>query len=139
MITSITHKGLRKFYEEGDAALLDNRYLIKGFEIDEDETLDVHKKYEDKMTEIAKNIVFEYAVLTENRKVLESYKAKIKIACLEFTINCIENSLQLFEMTERVEMLLMVDGLGIKIDQDGDLNKQVIKIIKKVTQITYSH
>ena len=29
MITSITHKGLRKFYEEGDAALLDNRYLIK--------------------------------------------------------------------------------------------------------------
>lgn len=29
MITSITHKGLRKFYEEGDAALLDDRYLIK--------------------------------------------------------------------------------------------------------------
>ena len=29
MITSITHKGLRKFYEEGDAALLDQRYLIK--------------------------------------------------------------------------------------------------------------
>ena len=29
MITSITHKGLRIFYEEGDAALLDSRYLIK--------------------------------------------------------------------------------------------------------------
>jgi len=29
MITTITHKGLRKFYEEGDTALLGNRYLIK--------------------------------------------------------------------------------------------------------------
>lgn len=29
MITSIKHKGLKNFYEEGDASKLDKRYLVK--------------------------------------------------------------------------------------------------------------
>lgn len=111
----------------------DFRYLIKDFlehEYDDDE--EKFKLGVDEVIEargIFREILYEYSAITANRHIMLKYFAEIKIVEEEFKYMIIQRVLENYSTYGDVEVLELLNKIGISFSADLEIEPQIIKAV----------
>jgi hypothetical protein len=97
----------------------------------------VDDKSTDKITDtelqdIFKNIIYEYSSKTNNFKISSDFKKKIIISLLENEYDILSGVLKIFNDTEAIEVLFILDDLGYNFKNCDSLDLELKKVIAKV-------
>lgn len=106
----------------------DLRYLIKGY--DEDEPSHDAYKQNKELAEILKNIVKQYAVLTNDKKTMKLKKMEYELIFLRGRYNLIIKVLGIYRECKMVEVLDVLNDLEVPFDKSKPIGKQIDKAIQ---------
>lgn len=117
----------------------DFRYLAKGFiEFEDDDDVDKFKLGVEEVIEargIFREILYEYSAITANRHIMLKYFAEIKIEEEEFRYMIINRVLNTYSDYENVEVLDLLNSLGISFDINGNIEQQILKVLSMAKRL----
>lgn len=106
----------------------DLRYLIKGFDIEDNDIGDL-SKYEKKiLDEVFSNILYEYGDLSLDTSLKLNYKNRIFIAELEHRYKIAAIAFKIFLEHQLLEAVNILEQLNFNIDLSKELSPQIIKV-----------
>lgn len=109
----------------------DCRYLIVGYDEDEDAGKYIVYKADSEFKKILTKLSEEYAVLVFDKKTMKLKKMQYAITFLVGRYNIAKKVIDIFNESKEPEVLTLLTDLNFKIDLDGDIDKQVTSIIKQ--------
>jgi len=110
----------------------DLRFLIKGFDEDVQEDLELSSTELISAHDIYKSIIYEYAELTANNSIISKYKSEFLINSHMFRYEQAVNILDLYSKYKDIKLLNILNRLEIRFKEDEDVNEQISKITKKL-------
>lgn len=83
------------------------------------------------LSEIYKNIIYEYSLKTNNFKIINNMKKRFLISKLEYEYEILKGVLDLFEKFEEIEVLFVLRSLGYDFINCKSVDEEVNKVIKR--------
>lgn len=109
----------------------DYRYLIKGYTEDDEDDIVLQENQIIKYENIFKVILFQYSELTINTAIVADYNKRILIKALEFEYSLCLKIIELYNDTQAIEVVGLLEEFGHKIDKEN-IVKCIDGIIKKL-------
>lgn len=109
----------------------DYRYLIKGYTEDDEDDIVLQENQIIKYENIFKVILFQYSELTINTAIVADYNKRILIKALEFEYFLCLKIIELYNDTQAIEVVGLLEEFGHKIDKEN-IVKCIDGIIKKL-------
>lgn len=109
-------------------------YLVKGYDGTNKSSFEA-KVNEDYLSELHKTIINEYNELISNKQALTRNKLVFSLLEKQLTYEAAAKILNIYMETKSIEVLVLLNEFGFKIDVNKHLGKQIDRIIKKLASL----
>lgn len=98
--------------------------------LEDGESIDDYK--DDYLMSVMIDILTEYNALTNNKKLMQEYTQKLNIEYLEAKYNISKEIISLYHENPEIDFLIALKEFGWIIDLNGDIKKQLDRILKNL-------